>query len=147
MQRLIGPFISLLMVGCLQPVWADGTTTSPVSTSRNGAPPEIVDPDAEDANDTDRYRISFPNADSHPWGITFYASNDESYSLDCRWQADNCLGFLPEGARDSYLLTINMPRRLCTRIRIFRDDEELGVVERFRWGCGFVLDVPMESPP
>ena len=127
--------------GCLRPVWTETPRTLHEPTSRNGVAPEPVG-EIEDANSEDRYRVTFADAELRPWRVTFYVSSTEEYRLGCRWQGDNCLGLLPEEARESRLLVIGLPHRLCTRIRIFRDDEELGVIERFRWGCGFMLGEP-----
>ncbi|MCK9360789.1 hypothetical protein M0Q28_00990 [Patescibacteria group bacterium] len=145
MGRFAILFACVMTVGCLRPVWDGPLVASSASSSRNGSAP-VGETDAEDPDDTDRYRVSFGESWMRPERIVLIGT-ETSFVLGCSWQGTNCLTLLPEEARGSSYLRIHVDRRMCPRVRIFRDDEELALIERFRWSCVMVLEEPTESPP
>ncbi|MCC6563691.1 hypothetical protein IT087_02255 [Candidatus Uhrbacteria bacterium] len=129
-------FSLLFLVGCVRPEWSAPLITIPAAPSvRNGITPE---PEPLD-DGMDRYRLSFEDHGLRPDRMVLIGT-ETSFVLGCTWQGNNCLTLLPEEASESFYLRIHVPRRMCPRVRIFRDDEELAVIERFRWSCVFVLE-------
>ncbi len=147
MERLVALFLCVMTIGCLRPVWGDNAliTLQPVVTSRNGTPP-VIETAAEDPDDTDLYRITFDETALRPERIRLIGA-ETTFTLGCVWQGPNCLSLVSEEARGSPYLRIHVTLRMCPRIRIFREDMELTLLERFRWSCVFVLGEPEESSP
>lgn len=134
-------FSLLFLVGCVRHEWsAPLITTAPPAPSTNGEEEEIVEAQDFEIEEGDDYAVEISSLVSDSLRFTLYATSEDAYPMPCDWQGRTCRSFLPEEARAAFILVIRGYKHdTCPRFRLFREDEEIGITSRFRWGCGFIL--------